>query len=71
MIIPPPKLFIIYIFDSSRVAVVVTGTKKSSSSLLVLPHGVSVPYTVLADEPVSLADINLVSIVIIHIFEMS
>ncbi|XP_033646992.1 ragulator complex protein LAMTOR1-like [Asterias rubens] len=47
---------------SSRVAVVVTGTKKSSSSLLVLPHGVSVPYTVLADEPVSLADINLITV---------
>ncbi|XP_022084504.1 ragulator complex protein LAMTOR1-like [Acanthaster planci] len=47
---------------SSRVAVVVTGTKKSPSSLLVLPQGVSVPYTVLADEPVSLADINLIAV---------
>lgn len=46
---------------SSRVAVVVTGPKKPPSSFLRLPKGVSMPYSVLSEEPVSVADINLIT----------
>ncbi|XP_011664192.1 ragulator complex protein LAMTOR1 isoform X2 [Strongylocentrotus purpuratus] len=46
---------------SSRVAVVVTGPKKPLSSFLRLPKGVSMPYSVLSEEPVSVDDINLIT----------
>ncbi|XP_054756019.1 ragulator complex protein LAMTOR1-like [Lytechinus pictus] len=46
---------------SSRVAVVVTGPKKPLSSFLRLPMGVSMPYSVLSEEPVSVDDINLIT----------
>ncbi|XP_071499925.1 ragulator complex protein LAMTOR1-like isoform X2 [Diadema antillarum] len=46
---------------SSRVAVVVSGPKRPPSSFLRLPKGVSMPYSVLSEEPVSIADISLVS----------
>ncbi len=44
---------------SSRVAVVVTGPKKVGAKSL--PNGVAIPFSVLSSDPVSLTDINLVS----------
>ncbi|XP_072040762.1 ragulator complex protein LAMTOR1-like [Amphiura filiformis] len=45
---------------SSRVAVVVTGPKKTGAKSL--PNGVAIPYSVLSSDPVSLTDINLITL---------